>query len=74
MASGSVADDTRDIVIETRTKVQELDKKIDAIIITLETHKALVNKTAGAYWGAGIVGLVSGWVGSHFPGLNSIWR
>ena len=27
-----------------------------------------------AYWGAGIVGLVSGWVGSHFPGLNSIWR
>ena len=70
----AIADDTRDIVIETRTKVQELDKKIDAIIITLESHKAIVNKSKGVYWGAGIVALASGWVGAHFPGLQGIWR
>ena len=73
MAAANV-DDTRDIVIETKTKVQELDKKIDGIILTLETHKALVNKTAGAYWGAGFIGLATGWVGAHFPGMNGIWR
>ena len=79
-----MADETRDIVIETRADLRNLQGKIENFIEetrqshaqiqeTLASHEALVNKSKGAWFGLGVLGLISGWVGSHMPGLNKIF-
>jgi hypothetical protein len=54
--------------------MEESKKHREAIMGRLESHEAIVNKGKGAWWGVGALGILGGWVGSHFPGLSHLLK
>jgi hypothetical protein len=59
---------------EIRDFMEESKKHREAIMGRLESHEAIVNKGKGAWWGVGALGILGGWVGSHFPGLSHLLK
>jgi len=73
-----VVDDTRDIVIATREKVDGLKYAMEALILESRLHREaidkkldaydeLINKGKGAWWTLGPLGAIAGYVASYLP-------
>lgn len=60
-----MSDDTRDITIRTATKLDEVEKKLDAALLTLDTMRTEMNERRGMEKLAGLLRTtIGGGVGS----------